>query len=391
MKIKVRYEDFWVEERIKWPQKGGEYGLYLLEKRGWNTLDVLKQISKEYKIPFNYLAAAGRKDRYAITKQFVTIKGVKNRVFSEKNWQLLPVGEMDRPIGPDLILENRFRIVLRKVSQEEGRWIQKALKGIESQGIPNYYGEQRFGTYDPRNGFVGEKIVKKQFKGAVKAFLCAIHPGDKRPAKERKRFFFDHFDQPEVCLQKAKTVIEKHIFSYLTKERNYLKALYLIPQIEIKFQLSMFQSYLWNLFLKELIYAFCKEGYEIRGRVNKYFFPSHLPKEAKEYLSKFFPTPGYKAKMPDRLTKGIYAQVLNSHGINPSSFNFRKFRLCYIKPFPRQALVQVKGLKYSELEKDELYPNYHKLTLAFALPAGSYATILIKNLQAYIASLKGYS
>ena len=153
----------------------------------------------------------------------------------------------------------------------------------------------------------------------------------------------------------------------------------------------MFQSYLWNLFLKELLYSFSKEGYEIRGRVNKYFFPSSLSKEAKDYLSNFFPTPGYKAKMPDKLSEEIYQQVLNSQGLKPSSFNFRKFRLCYIKSFPRQALVQVKRLKYSDLEKDELYSHHYKLTLSFALPAGSYATILIKNLQAYIASLKGYS
>lgn len=390
MKLKVKPEDFIVEEHIKWPQRRGEYGLYLLEKRGWNTVDVLKKIASTYKIPISHLAAAGRKDKYAFTKQYVTIKGVKGRFFKEKNWELIPVGTMDRPIGPDLIIKNSFQIVLRKVSREEGEYIKKALSKIKACGLPNYYGDQRFGTYDIKNGFVGEKIVKQQFKGAVKAFLCTIHPGDKKPAKERKHYFFEHFDEPELCLKCARTHLEKKIFSFLTQEKNYLKALSLIPSIEIKFQLSMFQSYLWNLFLRTLLLKLAPEGHEIRGRGNHYYFPIILSEQAKSYLSQNFPMPGYGAKMPDKMTQDIYEQVLQDNGLKPSAFNFRKFRLCYIKSFPRRGIVFPEGLKVGKLEPDELYPDHFKLFLSFSLPAGSYATILVKNLQAYIAAEKGY-
>jgi len=390
MKLKVKPEDFFVEEHITIPRKKGEYGLYLLEKRGWNTIDVLRKVAKDYKIPIGYMAAAGRKDKYAVTKQYVTIKGVKNRLFESKSWQLLPVGTIDRPVGPDLIIKNNFCIVLRKLSQEEAEQIKRAVIKIKDCGLPNYYGDQRFGTYDARNGFVGEKIVKQQFKGAIKAFLCTIHPGDKRPAKERKRYFFDHFDEPKLCLKQAKTILEKRIFSFLLKEKNYLKALSLIPSLELEFQLSMFQSYLWNLFLRELLLYLALEGYEIRGRVNKYYFPYSLSKESKNYLFHEFPTPGYGAKMPDQLTQKIYEKILIENNLKPSAFNFRKFRLHYIKTFPRRGIVFPENLKVSKLEADELYPKYFKLILSFSLPAGSYATILIKNIQAHIAALKGY-
>ncbi|MCD6319193.1 MAG: tRNA pseudouridine(13) synthase TruD [Candidatus Desulfofervidaceae bacterium] len=390
MKLKVKPEDFFVEEHIILPRKKGEYGLYLLEKRGWNTVDVLKKIASTYKIPISHLAAAGRKDKYAVTKQYVTIKRVKGRFFKDKNWELIPVGTMDRPVGPDLIIKNSFRIVLRKVSKEEGEYIKKALSTIKACGLPNYYGDQRFGTYDSQNGFVGEKIVKQQFKGAVKAFLCTIHPGDKKPAKERKRYFFEYFDEPKFCLKQAKTTLEKRIFSFLLKEKNYLRALYLIPAIELEFQLSMFQSYLWNLFLRELLLHLAPEGYEIRGRVNSYYFPSLLSEPSRSYLSREFPTPGYQAKMPDELTQRIYEKILTDNNLKPSAFNFRKFRRHYIKSFPRHGIVFPENFKMGELEPDELYSDHFKLSLSFALPTGSYATILVKNLQAYIAAEKGY-
>ncbi len=391
MKIKVKPEDFVVEEQIKRGSKNGPYGLFLLEKRNWNTIDVLKHLSSTYKIPFSYLSAAGRKDRYAVTRQYVAIKGVKNREFRSKNWHLFPVGEINRPLSADLIVKNKFQVVLRKLSQEEIGLVENVLQAVKKNGLINYYGEQRFGTYDALNGFVGEKIVKKEFKGALKAFLCTIHPGEKKETKERKRFFFAHFDDPELCLNHAKTKIERRIFSFLAQNKDYFRALNLIPKPELEFQLSIYQSYLWNLFLRELLLSLSLQGYEIKGRVNKYFFPTELPKERQQYLSQKFVTPGYNARMPDELSRKIYQKVLQKHNLKPSDFNFRKFRTCYIKSFTRRGLIKLEDLQIEHLGKDELYPKHYKVKLCFSLPSGSYATILIKHIQAYIAAVKGYN
>ncbi|MEK7297017.1 MAG: tRNA pseudouridine(13) synthase TruD, partial [Planctomycetota bacterium] len=57
IKIKVNPEDFVVEEVAGLPmRKHGNFCVYRLKKRGWNTVDVLKRISQTFCIPFSDLS-----------------------------------------------------------------------------------------------------------------------------------------------------------------------------------------------------------------------------------------------------------------------------------------------------------------------------------------------
>ena len=49
IKIKVKPEDFIVDEIADIPVNNtGDFCVYMLKKRGWNTLDVLKRLSKKF-------------------------------------------------------------------------------------------------------------------------------------------------------------------------------------------------------------------------------------------------------------------------------------------------------------------------------------------------------
>ena len=75
MKIKVRPEDFVVREQVDIVAGSSDdigpascwYMIYLLKKRAWNTLDALRLIAKENRIPMAQIGYCGRKDRYAVT------------------------------------------------------------------------------------------------------------------------------------------------------------------------------------------------------------------------------------------------------------------------------------------------------------------------------------
>ncbi|MDO8140547.1 MAG: tRNA pseudouridine(13) synthase TruD, partial [Candidatus Brocadiales bacterium] len=125
IKVKVNPEDFVVEEVADLPfEKAGNFCVYLLKKRGWNTVDVLKNLSKKLNLPSSYFSYGGKKDKYALTSQYITIarrggnqtaapnapfsngrhgglggsnKGALKEV-SEKNYSLSFVGRMDRPM-----------------------------------------------------------------------------------------------------------------------------------------------------------------------------------------------------------------------------------------------------------------------------------------------------
>lgn len=62
MKIKVRPEDFVVKEKASLPlSKGGRYRVYLLTKRGFNTVDLLIRLSKTSEYLFRDFPMVGRK------------------------------------------------------------------------------------------------------------------------------------------------------------------------------------------------------------------------------------------------------------------------------------------------------------------------------------------
>lgn len=74
IKVKVKPEDFIVEEVADLPlQKDGNFRVYLLRKRGWNTVDILKMLSRKFSIPHSYFSYGGKKDKYAFTSQYITI------------------------------------------------------------------------------------------------------------------------------------------------------------------------------------------------------------------------------------------------------------------------------------------------------------------------------
>ena len=73
MKVKDRAEDFLVEEVLHLDiKKRGQYAYFLLEKKCWNTIKAVNEISKVLKISAKRFAFAGQKDRLGITKQFVS-------------------------------------------------------------------------------------------------------------------------------------------------------------------------------------------------------------------------------------------------------------------------------------------------------------------------------
>src|SRR3989304_16187 len=74
IKIKVKPEDFIVEERADISvAQTGDFCVYLLKKRGWNTVDVLKNLSRKINLPSSDFSYGGKKDKYALTSQFITI------------------------------------------------------------------------------------------------------------------------------------------------------------------------------------------------------------------------------------------------------------------------------------------------------------------------------
>ncbi len=379
--IKAFDEDFVVEEGAEIPfHEDGDFGVYLLKKRGWNTLDLINHIVKSFKLPASSISYGGQKDRHGITTQFITIKGGKDFSTEGKDFSLKLIGFSNRPMGPDLITSNFFNIVLRNIKNLDE--ILYNIEDIRKFGVPNFFDDQRFRSYDPERGFFAEKILKKHWNGALQVFLTSVYPDMKGSEKRKRMEIFKNWRNWNKCFEIAVKKIEKKIFKNLIEENDYVKALHLIPKEEVSMLYSSYQSHLWNEILRRLLKIKVNEIYEIKGIEGPYLFWKELDRETFSYLSNLkIPTPSHKIEFQDSLVEEIYNEVLLEKGLKRNSFKASVLRKVYFRSFPRKALIIPENFKVLEEGDDELHRGKKKIKIEFSLPRGSYATMVTKRLE----------
>lgn len=377
MQIKTNPRDFVVEESLACPVLNkGAYKLFKLAKQDLNTLDALRRVAHENRLPLESLGYGGRKDKHAFSTQYITVKDHQLTRLKLPGIFLEHAGWLDRPMGPDLIAANRFRIVIRDLSEQEKDQASPQLK-TAARGIVNYFGDQRFGPFDRQQGFLAEKIIKKHFNGALKFYLT--HPGsqDKKGELDRKQKLFTFWGRWEECRRLAVSNFERMAFDRLRSSRSdFAGILRNVPGEEMAFHFASYQSFLWNEVLRRII---SKKGEYCRfspGFCGDYIFP-----QRPEVLPAFLPTAASRMEFSDAESKNEYDRLFEEREIKSSLFNLKKTRQAHFKSIARPVLMIPENLTFS-FSKDELYEKKEKLCLDFSLMRGSYATMLIKYLFA---------
>ncbi len=380
--VKAKPEDFVVEEQADLPlSKHGEYAVYRLVKTDRNTDEVMQSYARHAGVLARDCAYGGRKDKHGITSQYVTIRSRNICPVENKFYTLRFVGFMDRPMGPDLIDGNAFTVIVRKLSRQDVTHAYQEIACIKQCGFANYFDDQRFGSFDKKQGFLAEKILKKEFNGALKIYLTSVRAQDRRSEKERKSFFFERWRDWEACSNRAETDFEKKAFLYLKGHPNgFLALLQEIPRHELSIYFSAFQSFLWNEIERRYMLQQDVPLLRHEGAVGEYMFYRHVPVSHLQQLQEtVIPMPGSKAVMPGEPIDSLYQSVLAQHKITKGLFNGQKVRTVYCKSFPRAAVVMPRDLVLSEHE-DDMYAGAMKLSLSFFLARGAFATMLIKRI-----------
>lgn len=143
-------EDFRVDEILGYDADGeGEHALLWVEKRGANTDWVARELARFADISPINVGYAGLKDRHAVTRQAFTVQLAGK---PDPDWTAFPHEEVKvlastrhkRKLKRGALRGNRFVLVLRDVHGDRER-AEAVLQAISTHGVPNYFGEQRFG------------------------------------------------------------------------------------------------------------------------------------------------------------------------------------------------------------------------------------------------------
>ena len=251
-------EDFLVEE-IPLPEKGGTVGPYLicqLIKKNWELQHAVKEIAKRLGISHRRIGWAGTKDRNAITKQWISIYNMTAEQVAAiylKDITLEPVRQSNEALALGQLLGNRFDLVIRDTQSQDLDQHVQTLTGTASEGVPNYFGLQRFGAIRPVTHRVGEWILRGDFEQAVVTYVGQEFPGEVDPVKTTRSDFLATRD-PEPALRNLPLYMsfERSMLHHLyTHPGDYPGALNELPPKLLSLFVSAFQSYLFNCALSQ--------------------------------------------------------------------------------------------------------------------------------------------
>jgi tRNA pseudouridine13 synthase len=169
-RLRCTPEDFLVEEILGYDADGsGEHALLWVEKRGANTDWVARELAKFAGVSPVAVGYAGMKDRHAVTRQAFSVQLAGK---PDPDWSGFPHAEVkvlaatrhSRKLKRGALRGNRFVLVLREVQGDRAA-AEQVLQQIAARGVPNYYGEQRFGreggnVAQARAMFAGRRVER---------------------------------------------------------------------------------------------------------------------------------------------------------------------------------------------------------------------------------------
>ena len=170
--LKARNSDFQVNEIMPIETTGeGEHLWLKIEKDGANTDWVAQQLAKHAGLKSMAVSYAGMKDRHAITTQWFSLHlpGMDDPDFSDlptDEFKILQQTRHNRKLKRGALSGNSFQIQLTELSGDIES-LDNRLQTIKQNGVPNYFGEQRFGR-EMGNLLKAEKLFNRELKKVKK-------------------------------------------------------------------------------------------------------------------------------------------------------------------------------------------------------------------------------
>lgn len=255
--IKQRPEDFLVEEIPLYAPSGKGEHLYLfVEKQGLTTLQLRDAIAHHFKVDRRAIGHAGLKDKHAITRQVISVH-IPGKApedfpsFQHDRVQVLWVDLHENKLQRGHLMGNRFSIKVRGVDPMKVRDAKRSLEMLARIGMPNRFGEQRFG-YLMNNHLVGRAIIKGDHQAALDLILSPKPGAPKGSVDARQAYARGDYAQAADLMPKVFKV-ERNALRSLARGDASDRAIKAIDPTAAGFFISSFQSAIFNAVLNKRV------------------------------------------------------------------------------------------------------------------------------------------
>ncbi len=432
--LKCRVEDFRVEEVSNQPalDDRGRFTLARVTMVNWESNRFLKRLAGACGISRNRVFSSGLKDKRAITTQLVVIDAPRNKVESViiPDSSIEIIGRTHQKLGMGDHDGNSFTITVRgccdsqckpidaKEAMQRVNSIRKELsESLGSNAFPNWIGPQRFGSTRPVTPEVGRAVVEGDFERAIDVYV-GMESKSEGEESQLFRASWRELKDPSAALEIAPSRLgyERAMLEHLDrKPGDFVGAFKTLPN---SLQLLMVHS-IQSLAFNHALSARIKHGLDItiptvgdlvapiqpNGRLDvgkmAMVSDSNLERCIRNCrlgrLSVSGPLPGSNsdfasgqpgecemAAIEQTSLSGISWRVseiprLTTSGTRRAlSVPFRDF---IVEEAPESSESLSERWGEGPMDGDRWHPEGASLRLRFTLPAGTYATVLMRELM----------
>ncbi len=322
--LKQQPEDFDVEEIPAYlPSGTGEHLFLWIEKRGIAAPELSRHIARTLGISNGDIGVAGMKDKQAVTRQYVSIPARaadKIADIETDDIHVLQSTLHGNKLRTGQLRGNRFAVLIRDVDAGAAERAETIAEQIGRWGFPNYFGEQRFGRARETSQLGFELLSGEKQAGDI-------------PYKKRK-----------FLLKLALSAAQAELFNAALVQRMHDDLLHRVLPGDVM------------------------QVVESRGPFVVEDVAAEQPRLDAGEIALTGPMFGPKMRQPTGAARDRELQVLNQFGLDEAAFTrFPKLTTGTRRPY----LIRPEDLRVE--------PDTNGLRFHFTLPAGVYATTLLRE------------
>ena len=399
-RLKMYPEDFIVNEISINPeqQEGGKYTIARIRTRNWETNQLVREMATQLRISRKKITYAGTKDKRAITTQLFCFQAPMDEVLKINlpGFMIIDAYPSNKKIMLGDLIGNKFNLVVRNIELPESEIknrVDKIYENImKSQGVPNFFGVQRFGSVRPLTHLVGKAIIKGNFKEAVRLYVGAPQKYEDETLQKIRKYFDETFDYEKTLKEMPPDyTYERTILHRLVETGgDCVSALSALPDKLLTLFIHAYQSYIFNkvltlrlkknLPLNEPVVGdiLCPVKYPEMVPDNNIYINvtnDNLEKSRKQCIErKAFVTgvlPGREPVFATGLPGEIEMEIFEGEHLVPEDFIVPDFPGITTKGKRRELLLRVFDFKYITGEKT--------CEFEFWLTKGNYATTVMRE------------
>ncbi len=353
------------------PRKFDQLHIWM-EKFNTETTFAIRNLSRGTGCSIKRIGYAGLKDKRGITCQRISLwqpnveklKGfmVKGMALHHASWsaQRLDLGDLRG---------NKFTITIRNIpfTTEEIETRMETFRQQILHGVPNYYGEQRFGGFRNITHRVGKLLLQNKIEEGIMLYLTSPSEGEEDFARvAREHLAATHDFDAALREYPLNCHFERAMIAHLqTDPKDFLGAFRRLPPKTRYLFTHAYQSDLFNQVVAERLRR--KLMYPIEGDILEGGIPTA-------------PLVGSKTTRAKGLAGEIEASVLDKEHLSPSLFWHDDVPELSSFGTRKPMLLKIHDFQWNEIGDDEFNPGKQKVQVKFWLDKGVYATSALREL-----------